>query len=431
MVIVVLFSLPALLKILLIFIFLLLLNRRFPLFVCLAATCVIMGLWMHMSPSALSHVVLQEILSGTVLALALAISLILVFSDLLRRSGLLDRIVTSLKAISSGNGTSLVILPVLIGLLPMPGGALFSAPMVDTAIGDVRVRPELKLAINYWFRHVMEFMWPLYPGFILSLSIFGLEAWRLMTFQAPITLGAVFLGVLFILPAIPASSASAGHVSRSGLLDFARNVFPIAIIIGLMFGLQAFQQPFGRLLGVEVNLPQHVIMSVALIAAIIYVLSTNSISASDVKAAFLNPGIASIILMVFSIMAFKGVLEASGTIEQVRAELQAFRIPEILIIVLLPLIAGLVTGIAVGFVGASFPLVASLLPPGEPALPYIILAYGFGVIGMLLSPVHLCLLVTQEYFQTNALDSYKYFWKPTLFLIPWLAIFFGIYRIVF
>ena len=276
----------------------------------------------------------------------------------------------------------------------------------------------------------MEFMWPLYPGFILSLSIFGLEAWRLMIFQTPITIGAIIAGILFVLPAFPKGSTSAGRISQSGLRSFGRNVFPIVMIIGVMFALQGCAGAVSRLSGVHLPLPQHVSMAMALVTGIVYVVRTNSMSRSDVKSALLNPGIASIILIVFAIMAFKGVLEESRTIDQVRAELQAFRIPEIVVIVLLPLIAGLVTGIAIGFVGSSLPLVATLLPSGESVLPYAILAYGFGVIGMILSPVHLCFLVTQEYFQTNALDSYKHFWKPVLFLIPWLAAFFAMYRIV-
>ncbi|MBI5249235.1 MAG: DUF401 family protein [Desulfomonile tiedjei] len=424
----VLFSLPALLKILLTFVALLLLNRVLPLYVCLALTSIIIGLWMQMPALSIVQVMLQESFSGPVLALSLAISLILVFSDLLRRSGRLERIVSSLKAITSRPKVSLVVLPALIGLLPMPGGALFSAPMIETALGETRIKPELKLAINYWFRHVMEFMWPLYPGFILALSIFGLEAWKLMLFQAPITIGAIIAGILFILPAVSICQDGVGHVSPDGLRDFAREVFPIAIIIVLMFVLQGCAEAVNRLFGKPVPLSQHLSMAIALIAGIVYLVYADSMSRSDAKSAFFHSGIGSIILMVFAIMAFKGVLEQSGTIAQLRTELQAFRIPEIIVIVLLPLIAGLVTGIAVGFVGSSFPLIATLLPNGENVLPYVILAYGFGFIGMMLSPVHLCFLVTQEYFQTNSLDSYKHFWKPAIFLMPWLAFFFSVYR---
>jgi hypothetical protein len=320
------------------------------------------------------------------------------------------------------------VLPALIGMLPMPGGALFSAPMVETASSEIGIKPEQKLAINYWFRHVLEFSWPLYPGFILALSIFGLETWRLMVFQIPVTVGAIIAGLLFVLPAIPVSHLGNGRVSPSGLRDFARDIFPIAMVVGLMFLLQGCAEAMGRLSARPVPAPQHLSMAIALAAGIAYLVRSNSLSRADVKSALLNSGVVSIVLMVFAIMAFKGVLGESRTIDQVRTELQAFQIPEILVIALLPLVAGFVTGIAVAFVGSSFPLVATLLPPGDAVLPYVILAYGFGFIGMMLSPVHLCFLVTQEYYHANALDSYKHFWKAAMFMIPWLALLFLIYR---
>jgi len=426
----VLFSLPALLKILLTFVALLLLNRLLPLYVCLVGASLMIGLWMQMASWSILLVMLQEIFSAPVLLLSLVIFLIIVFSELLTRGGRLDRIVSSLKTISARPGVSLAVLPALIGMLPMPGGALFSAPLVEKSSGGFGIKPEQQLAINYWFRHVMEFAWPLYPGFILSISIFGLETWRLMAFQIPMTVGAIVAGFLFVLPALPLRHSGERLGSRSGLRDFIRDTFPIALVIGLMFALQGCAELTSRLSAIPIPLSQHVSMTAALVAGIVFLVRANSISLSDVKSVFLRPALMPIVLLVFAIMAFKGVLGESGAIDQVRAELQAFRIPEILVIALPPLIAGFVTGIAVGFVGSSFPLIATLLPSGEAVLPYVVLAYGFGFIGMMLSPLHLCFVVTQEYFHANALDSYRRFWKAAIFMIAWAVVVFALYRTV-
>ncbi len=425
-----LFSLPALLKILLTFAALLALNRLLPLYVCLPVISLVLGLWTKLSLYAVLSIMTQEILSLPVLVLSLAIALIVVFSDLLRRSGRLDSIVSSVKAISPSPGVTLVVLPALIGLLPMPGGALFSAPMVETALGKARIKPELKLIVNYWFRHVMEFLWPLYPGFILAVSIFGISTWQFAVFEVPATIGALLAGVLFVLPALQVDSSGKGRFSSGGLLDFGVAFFPIAAVVGLMFILQAGVDAGTKYWEISLRLPQQVSMAGALVAGIVYVVAANTMKWQDVKGALLNPGIISIILMVFSIMAFKGVLTESGTIDKMRVELQAYRIPEIAVIILLPLIAGLVTGLALGFVGSSLPLVATLFPAGESILPYAILAYGFGIVGMMLSPVHLCFLVTQEYFKTNAWDSYTFLWKPVLFIIGWIVLIFLLYKVV-
>ena len=92
----------------------------------------------------------------------------------------------------------------------------------------------------------------------------------------------------------------------------------------------------------------------------------------------------------------------------VRQELLLLHIPILIVIMLIPFISGLTTGIAVGFVGASFPVVITLLGTGVP-LPQLlastVVAYAFGYIGMMLSPLHVCNLVTNEYFKTNLLKS--------------------------
>lgn len=421
---------PALVKIILVFIALLLMNRIVPLYICLVFTSLALGLWMKMKIDEILGVMIVEAFSPSTLILAVVITLIVVFSGLLKRSGRLDSIVSSLKTLSPRAGFSLALAPALIGLLPMPGGAVFSAPMVETALGDARIKQESKLAINYWFRHVPEFVWPLYPGFILSLSIFNLEAWRLMVFQIPMTIGAILAGFFFVLPGISSDYSGKVVILPSAYRDVARELFPLLMVLFLMFVLQGVAEIVNHFSGKTIPLSQHLSMTIALSIGIIYVKTVSNLGLDKIKSAFLESGILSIVLLVFAIMAFKGVLEASQTISQIRSELRAFRIPETFVIVLLPLIAGLVTGIAVGFVGSSFPLIATLLPSNENVMPYVILAYGFGFIGMMMSPVHLCFLVTQEYFHTNALDSYREFWKPALFLTLWTCVVFAVYRLM-
>ncbi len=383
-----------------------------------------------MGLESIFRVILHEILMPSTLILAVVIVLIVLFSALLKISGRLDSITSSLRAISSNPRVSLAMAPALIGLLPMPGGALFSAPMVETAVGEYRIKPESKLAINYWFRHIPEFVWPLYPGFILSMSIFGLEAWRLTLYQLPLSVGATLAGVLFLLPALPAAIDGRSKTGKIPFRSFLAPLAPIITVLCLMFGLQTLAQIYDHFSGQAIPLTQHLSMTVALSAGIIYLKRACGASFLQISSITYNSGAFNIVLMVFAIMAFKGILSESHTISHIRTELQAFRISETYVIALLPLIAGLVTGIAVGFVGSSFPLVATLMPMNEPAMPYVVLAYGFGFMGMMLSPVHLCFLVTQEFFHTNALDSYKQFWKPATFLIFWIIMVFVFYKMV-
>jgi integral membrane protein (TIGR00529 family) len=406
-------------------------GRVLPLYGSLFGGSVIIGLWMSRDVSAIPAGIWQEVSSPSCLWLSLVISLILVLSDLLSKSGRQDRIVSSFQAVSPDRRFTLAALPALIGLLPMPGGALFSAPMVESATGSDQVEPELKVAINYWFRHLWEYWWPLYPGIILSISLFAVAPWKLMALQVPLTVGAVVGGVIFILSCLPPLQESPTSASWSGLIDFGRETLPISVVILVMFGLQALVGGIEYVNGISLFWPPYLSLTIALASSLILVTVSNSVPSATVKSAFLNAAILRMVLIVFGIMAFKGMLVKSGAIEQVRTELVEYHIPALLIIGLLPFVAGIVTGIAIGFVGVSFPLVVALIPAGQSPFPYAVLAYGCGYMGMMLSPLHLCLVVSKEYFRADLVKGYGYLWKPILFGLAWTFLLFVLYRKLF
>ena len=111
-----------------------------------------------------------------------------------------------------------------------------------------------------------------------------------------------------------------------------------------------------------------------------------------------------VLFTLTGIMIFKFMLEASALLPLASEELVASGIPVAVAVAGLPFLAGMVTGTAVGFSGVSFPLVVGLLgaeASGLTPLATLVLAYGFGYMGMMLSPVHLCLLVTRDYFNAS------------------------------
>ena len=414
-----LLAVPALVKIILTLGLILLLSRKLPLYVCLFVGCFVIGLWMDRGVASIAWSIWSETSAAQTVWLAVVIILILVLSGLLRISKQLDRIVSSFQQISPGRRFTLAAMPALIGLLPMPGGALFSAPMVETAIGSDEAEPEVRVAVNYWFRHVWEYWWPLYPGIILAISLFGLESWKLILAQAPLSAGALIGGMVFILSLIPKDEATRQAASGPQIRNFAVEITPIFLVMAVFLGLQGLIELIVILSGVSFSWPKYSSLVIGLVGAIALIIRQNSLDAAQVRESVFDAGILPMIMIVFAIMSFKGVLVDSRAIEQVRLELAAYHIPPLVIIALLPFVAGLVTGIAIGFVGASFPLVVALLPAGQSPIPYAVLAFGFGYLGMMLSPVHLCFLVTREYFSADLLASYRYLWKPVLFGLVW------------
>ncbi|MCP4681699.1 MAG: DUF401 family protein [Desulfobacterales bacterium] len=122
------------------------------------------------------------------------------------------------------------------------------------------------------------------------------------------------------------------------------------------------------------------------------------------------------LLLIAAIMVFKGVMTDSQAVFRIQDELIAYKIPIMLIILIMPFLSGFITGIAIGFVGTSFPLIIPLFQDVSlfDYLSYAALAYTFGYMGMMLSPVHLCFLVTKDFFKASLLSSYRYLIMPAI-----------------
>jgi len=59
------------------------------------------------------------------------------------------------------------------------------------------------------------------------------------------------------------------------------------------------------------------------------------------------------------------------------------------------------------------------------------LAYGFGYVGMMLTPLHTCFVVTGEYFKTGIFGAYRYIIGPIAMIAVCALMLGGIYRIAF
>jgi integral membrane protein (TIGR00529 family) len=351
----------------------------------------------------------------TTLELSAIVVLIIILSSILEQKGQLQRLLSSLQLLIHNVKVLLIILPALIGLLPMPGGALFSAPMVKVASRKLKLTPVQHTVINYWFRHLWEYVLPLYPGIILASKLSGVRLPHLALAQLPLTVVMLLSGVFFYLRGIHTGAegsvrldekwsptAEMGISSRSGpvFLQLLTNALPILLVIVLALFL-------------GINLIVALAVSIAVAAAI------GGGRVKDVARLILKSIPLNMIILVFGIMVFKVMLSESGSIKDVTIFLQTYNFPLPLMFALLPFLVGILTGITVGFVGVSFPILMALLETGGYDISHIVLAYGMGFVGVLLSPVHLCLLVTKDYFKAQFDQVYRSLLIPVL---PILAI---------
>ena len=426
-------SVPAIVKVLLVFALILTLNRvRLSLSLSLVAGSLVLGFWMNLGPVEVAGSILESLAKLQTIGLILIVGFILVLSRLMQEGRHLDRIVAGFLSLSRDDRTAGAVLPALIGLLPMPGGALFSAPMVETALCRNPMTGEQRTAVNYWFRHIWEYWWPLYPGVVLAVALLRVEPWLFMAVMAPMTVVTVLAGVVFILkPLGPGAVREQAGFSWAGLKGFLWEIMPILTVILVLLGMAGVIGILNRA-GVPWKIPGAVSILPGLLAAIVWVMLVNRLSFGQLKAAVVDRKNVSLLLLVAAIMIFEGLMTDSRAVVEIRNELMAYRIPLVLVITLMPFLSGVVTGIAIGFVGASFPLIIPLFPAGSlfDTLSYAALAYSFGYMGMMLSPVHLCFLVTKDYFRASLLGSYRYFYLSALSVMVGAVVLFLISRIL-
>jgi integral membrane protein (TIGR00529 family) len=424
-------SIPALVKVVCVFGLILGLNRvRLSLSVCLFTGAVVLGFWMNLGPGVVVQSALQSLTQVQTIILILLVGSILVISRLMKESRHLDRIVEGFAGLSGDCRAAGSALPALIGLLPMPGGALFSAPMVQTAFCRQTMTGEQQTAINYWFRHIWEYWWPLYPGVVLAVTLLEVDTWRFMAIMAPMTIVTVLAGVIFLLRPLGRQAVQCKRVISSSVLKgFLWEIMPILIVV-LVIVVLAGLTSLLNLTGIHVKLSGAFSILPGLLASAIWVSVVNRISFRQLRAAIFDRRLLSLLLLVAAIMVFKGIMIDSQAVVAIRNELIAFRIPVLLVIVIMPFLSGLITGIAIGFVGTSFPLIIPLFPstPLFDFLCYAALAHTFGFMGMMLSPVHLCFLVTKDYFKANLLGSYRLILMPSLSVMITAVILFLISR---
>jgi len=364
--------------------------------------------------------IIHSITHPKTLSLTVMVCLILVFSHSMEMAGQMQRLLERYQGLIARPRINMVVFPALIGLLPMPGGAIFSAPMVKTLGNKLKLTSSQLSFINYWFRHIWEYWWPLYPGVLLTTALANLNLWVFVAFLFPLTCVALLAGYwpLKALNGGVDKSYNSGNFQRPPLLPFIKELFPILIVICL--GLASGALLSAVLKQYHLSITKELGLIFSLLVAIGWVWHKNRLSSAQRRQILIQKQLLSMFYMVIAILVFKGMLEDSHAVQMISQELLHWHIPLMPICIILPFIVGGVVGITIAFVGTTFPILISLiqtLGEAQHMLPYMMLALASGFVGVLLSPLHLCLLLSNEYFGTTLTPVYRYLWLPCIVLL--------------
>ena len=147
------------------------------------------------------------------------------------------------------------------------------------------------------------------------------------------------------------------------------------------------------------------LLALSISAVLTQVLSRSGLAArwAVIRAGF-SPRIA---LLTAALMVFKRVLETSGALDAVAGVVDPSGVSGYVLLFTAPFLVALLTGVNQAFVAITFPLLVPIVGAGTPDPFLALFAYVSGFTGILISPAHLCLALTADYFKADLRDVYR------------------------
>jgi len=331
--------------------------------------------------------------SPTMITLTLIVITLTAFGNLMKETGSLRITMFSLSSLVKDPRYQMVILPLLIGLITFPGGAVFSAPLVEEAGKKLKLSRERMVVANTAFRHVQYMIYPLYPGLLLMAEITPYNLFDYIFFNLPVfiifflvTFKYVFRGVK--VTGLPEDSPKDNN-RRSELKKLLYSLSPLILIILLVLIFDLYY-------------PAAILIGILAVFFIYYPVDKPFWETARSRFGHLARGINwSMAFSIIAILIFKDFLEHSAVIDDIMAVMMENNFPVLIPVIFLPFLTAFLMGNYFAAVGICVPLFMPILPPGEQGFYYMALIFLTSQAGYFGSPIHMCNILTIEHFKAS------------------------------
>ncbi|MBS3816801.1 MAG: DUF401 family protein [Candidatus Thermoplasmatota archaeon] len=370
----------------------LLIGSRYHLGLALLTGAIVLGLF-TISPFKTAYNFYLTATDLSTMILIGALTLIPVIGGVLQESGLLDNLINNLRI---GKKLFLGFTPALLGLLPIPGGALFSAPMVDEAGEDLGGHE--KTAINVWFRHILFFVFPIAPALMIPADIANISVYSVLPFTAPFLLLTLFLGYFFFLRKVE------GEMTYEGEFSLKELMIPLSIILTapiLDFVLKEIFKAYNFS-------PSSIATLIAISTSLLLLLFTIDWEIEIIKDAMFEMEPWNFFILLFGIFVFINVFNSSG----IDSLIESLNLSGMTLAIGIGFLLGLATGRI--NVPASVVIPIYLASLGLQVLSPLVFALIFTSVfmGYVITPVHPCVGISLEFFDGDIKEFLKIMGPP-------------------
>ncbi len=346
----------------------------------------------------------QQIVTETV-ELAVLMTLIFTLAKCMQETEAIKKLIDSLRTFFSKGGT-LGVIPAVYGLMPVPGGALFSAPMIGEEGKKYLLDKNQKNFLNVWFRHIWFPIYPISSAMILICSekFSNINIYHLILVNIPAFITAIIIGIIYLKKFIKKASIQPTKPEK----DYTGLIYLLPPIVPLFFygALQLFDVPQIRsfLIGV--------VFSIILLHFLI------KISFKEYIQIIKKSITGKLALAIFGIMIFREMFDVSKANILIADMIGSLPVPALLIVIIIPLLLGLLTGYNLGAIALSYFLVEPFFQfTGINIIGLTSIIFISSLVGYLISPIHLCNVLSSEYLKTDTTRMYKMYIPAAISLL--------------
>ena len=370
----------------------------------LLLTGLILSLIAGLAPMSILNNFVGVFTTPATLKTIIVVLIVGMLGGLMKHYGILNKVVDSLKQLISSQKTIITVLPAVIGMLSVPGGAALSIPFVDKIGEDMKMPPEVRGVVNLSFRHIAMFLLPTSTTVIMVTTIIpGVNLYGLIGMN---------LGFVILMQAT--SYFLYVHKYKDVKTKITSN--KMKAFGSLLVYLSPIYMPvvFNGVLGLEMYL------SVALSLVIILLLWGLKDVKTYAKVAYKGISTSTLTMLI-------GVYFVQNTVKSLDAVMDgvatlfnnASGFSVLLIIAAAAVLFGLTTGLSMVPLGIILPLVNNLPLSANAKLVYCSFIFVWSFIGYFFSPLHMCQLLTVKHVGCGNGPVYREYAK----LIPMVAIY--------
>jgi len=368
-----------------------------------------------MNPLLLPNVFLQTLMNERTVSLVLASFSISILVELYSLTRMINGLSEGLLGYVRRPTLIIAIVPAIMGLLPIAGGALMSAPVVASVGSAIGLGTTLMAFLNVWFRHTIFLIYPMSQVLITAAVLTGHSVIELAMYQVPIM-------VLMMLTGLYVTRRNGKPISKSGSLVFRESslkdvvTFLSPILGSIVVALIARQVLDTLGYYSDYSVAVGGFFGVALITYLSFKKSEEHVSLIKFFTALRSDRVMNMVLSSFGAMLIYYAMINTGISSSIGVIISGSKFPVVITEILLPSVMSLISGSPIVGVTSSVPLLASLktFSLGDASLIYL-----SAFLSYVASPVHLCLVFTVQYFKENLFKVYKY-------LIPAIVLTFAI-----